>query len=477
MLKLIRDQFSGFKVARCFFLFLLASFHVHGQEQELLPFSKLSSPSNLGLWGISVRDIETGKELAGLNQNLSLTPASVQKLLTTAAAFSFLGSNFQFETRFYLTKSGADWFLMVDGGWDPSLGTNLFKGFEEKVLFDSLVSFLKRNKVERISGIYAVHDGKQQDLIPDSWPWGDVGNYYGASISRLSFNQNRVKLSFCTEATGQYATLVEVSPTQSKVSWESYVVSGPISSGDNAVIYAGLYQSERQILGSLPPNESSFGIWGSVAFPAFSALEQFRAGLQLRGIEFQKAVGWAPEELVAQSPNAIFIWKSAPMQFLVSHINQFSNNFMAEHLLVGIGQGNYYAGLDSVRNWLKGYGAHATLFYNDASGLSRSNGISPSEITDFLFQWSRESWYSPWLSTLAVSAESGTLTRFSTPNLKHSFAGKSGSMDQVKTYAGYLKCNSGKRNAVAIFVNALPGSLQSVVPSILKSMEEIQSQY
>ena len=100
---------------------------MHGQDvQDSSVYSEVSAPSNLGLWGISVRDMETGKELAGLNQGLSLTPASVQKLLTTAAAFSILGADFQFSTQFSLRQSGRDWFLLVEGGWDPSLGTNLF---------------------------------------------------------------------------------------------------------------------------------------------------------------------------------------------------------------------------------------------------------------------------------------------------------------------------------------------------------------
>lgn len=475
---LFRMLFYSICLSSCFFMFFLKSVSVHGQDvQDSSVYSEVSAPSNLGLWGISVRDMETGKELVGLNQGLSLTPASVQKLLTTAAAFSILGADFQFSTQFSLRQSGRDWFLLVEGGWDPSLGTNLFTGFDQKTLFDSLQHFLLKNNIHRISGIYALHHGRQQDIIPDSWPWVDLGNYFGASVSRLSYNQNRVKLSFCTEDPGLSATLIEVSPVQAGVSWESYVVSGPQSSGDNAFIYAGLYQAQRQIVGSLPPNEGSIAIQGSIAFPALTALEQLRMGLQLRGIECAKAVGWAPEELAAQVSAGSWDWKSVPLMRMASHINQYSNNFMAEHLLVAVGQGDYFAGRDSVRAWLKGQCADAGLFYDDGSGLSRSNGISTSNLTGLLSRWTRASWFSSWLSTLAVSGESGTLSGFTTSKLKQAFAGKSGSIGQVKTYAGYLRCTSGKRVAVAVFVNSVPGSLRSVVPAILNSLEGIQSQY
>jgi serine-type D-Ala-D-Ala carboxypeptidase/endopeptidase (penicillin-binding protein 4) len=437
----------------------------------------LSVPSSTGIWGISVRDMESGKELSGLNQQLSLTPASVQKMLTTAAAFSFLGSNFQFETKFYLTKSGRDWFLLVEGGWDPSFGSNLFKGFEQKSLFDSLVVFLLKNKVDRLSGVFAVHDGKQQDLIPDSWPWGDVGNYYGASVSKLSFNQNRLQLTFCTEEPGSPATLIQVSPWQSDVTWDSYVVSGLPKSGDNASIYGGLYQIKREVVGSLPPNKSEFSIQGSVAFPTISTLNQVRLGLILKGIQGLEQVGWATKELVEQPSESKMVWKSAPLSQLGSHINQISNNLMAEHLLAGIGQGSYLAGRDSVRNWLKRQALEPSLFYDDGSGLSRSNGISPHVLTQYLYLWSREAWFGKWIETLPVSGKTGTLSAFTTPKLKQSFQGKSGSIGQVKTYAGYMKCNSGKQVAIAVFVNAIPGSLRLVVPDILKTLEGIQSQY
>ena len=91
--------------------------------------SRLPLPSEHGFWGISVRDVSTGVELGSLNSALSFTPASVQKLLTTAAAFSLLGPDFCFKTRFFLSKSGNDTYLVVDGGWDPTLGSTLFKGY------------------------------------------------------------------------------------------------------------------------------------------------------------------------------------------------------------------------------------------------------------------------------------------------------------------------------------------------------------
>jgi len=437
----------------------------------------INTPSNTGIWGISVRDMDSGLEMAGLNQRLSLTPASVQKVLTTAAAFSILGSTFQFETRFYLTPSGAEWFLLVEGGWDPSFGTNLFKGFEQKAVFDSLHAFLLKNRVQQISGIYAIHNGKQQDLIPDSWPWGDVGNYYGASISKLSYNQNRLQLTYCTEEPGSPATLIQVSPWQPGISWDSYVVSGLPATGDKASIYGGLYQSTREILGSLPPNKTEFSIQGSIAFPTLTALDQLRLGLLNRGIHGLEHVGWASAELASQPSRSTMVWKSAPLGLLTAHINQISNNLMAEHLLVAVGKGNYFAGRDTVRNWLNLQTMDSSLFYEDGSGLSRSNGISTSLLTKYLYLWSSQPWFSKWLATLAVSGKTGTLTTFTTPKLKDSFTGKSGSIGQVKTYAGYLKCKSGKRVAVAVFVNAVPGSLRSMLPDILKTLEGIQSQY
>jgi D-alanyl-D-alanine carboxypeptidase/D-alanyl-D-alanine-endopeptidase (penicillin-binding protein 4) len=150
---------------------------------------------------------------------------------------------------------------------------------------------------------------------------------------------------------------------------------------------------------------------------------------------------------------------------------------MAEHMLVAIGQGDHLAGLEAVRTWLAQQQNDPSLFYDDGSGLSRSNGISPGLLTLYLSRFSQEPWAKAWMAGMPVSGESGTLINFSGSALKSKFQGKSGNLTQVKTYAGFLKAKSGRTLAVAVFVNRIPTSAPSLNSILLKTLEEIQRQY
>ena len=439
--------------------------------------SRLPLPSEHGFWGISVRDVSTGVELGSLNSALSFTPASVQKLLTTAAAFSLLGPDFCFKTRFFLSKSGNDTYLVVDGGWDPALGSTLFKGHFPSDLMKALSSFLAVHRVDSLAGMYVLPHPTSTDIIPDGWPWVDLGNYYGAPISKLSYNQNKIDLTFCSEAPGSSVTLISVNPPQSDVEWKHEVTADSKNLGDRVFIYGGPQQLLREAKGGLPPFRKEFTVKGSVAQPQNSALEQLRLGLWAKGIKGLYELGVAPQEMDLDSNSAAFIWKSPPLSALCSYINHYSHNIMAEHMLVAIGQGNYASGLEAVRTWLAQLQNNPSLFYDDGSGLSRSNGISPALLTLYLSRFSQEPWAKDWMAGIPVSGESGTLINFSSPGLKSKFQGKSGTLSQVKAYAGFLKAKSGRTLSVAVFVNRLPTSAPSPKPILLKTLEEIQRQY
>jgi D-alanyl-D-alanine carboxypeptidase/D-alanyl-D-alanine-endopeptidase (penicillin-binding protein 4) len=61
---------------------------------------------------------EDGKELVEQNADEPFVPASVTKVVTAWLAMEVLGSDYRFETRFYMDK---DRMLYVRGGGDPFL--------------------------------------------------------------------------------------------------------------------------------------------------------------------------------------------------------------------------------------------------------------------------------------------------------------------------------------------------------------------
>ena len=96
---------------------------------------------------ISVYDLTDNKPLYQRNEKLLLRPASNQKILTTAASYLFLGTDYKFTTSVYHTGEVKDSIcngdLFVVGGFDPDFTASDL---------DSLVLEIKRSGIKEING-------------------------------------------------------------------------------------------------------------------------------------------------------------------------------------------------------------------------------------------------------------------------------------------------------------------------------------
>ncbi len=113
-----------------FFLFLstvvFAQSPVEKQLQHILGQSDYQNASI----GVHVVEAETGKPVFEFNAEKLFTPASVLKVVTSAAALEILGPDYRFATRIGYTgkieNSVLKGDLIVWGGGDPSLGSEYF---------------------------------------------------------------------------------------------------------------------------------------------------------------------------------------------------------------------------------------------------------------------------------------------------------------------------------------------------------------
>src|SRR5258708_2294606 len=81
-----------------------------------------------GQWGIEVVNLETSEPLLQLNAQQLFIPASLTKLISSAAALHQLDSNFHFHTSVW--KAGD--VLVLKGGGDPTLkASDLFQFAQE----------------------------------------------------------------------------------------------------------------------------------------------------------------------------------------------------------------------------------------------------------------------------------------------------------------------------------------------------------
>ena len=94
------------------------------------------------------------------------------------------------------------------------------------------------------------------------------------------------------------------------------------------------------------------------------------------------------------------------------------------------------------------------LYLKDGSGLSRSNAISSKHFCNLLQEMYTSKNYTDFLSTLPLAGCSGTLSGVCKNQLGHGkIKAKSGTMNRVKSYSGYVDSASGKKIAFAIIVN------------------------
>ena len=165
--------------------------------------------------------------------------------------------------------------------------------------------------------------------------------------------------------------------------------------------------------------------------------------------------------------------KSAPLRAIVKETNFKSVNILAENLL----QNSYLASgsLIGQGEWAKKYledklGVNVTgMRLKDGSGLSHFNAVSAKQLVEVLLSMKD---IKAFTKSLPVAGESGTVRSFmKNAKINGSITCKSGSMQGVRSYAGYLKNTSGKQFSFAIVVNDADANEEKVK----KKIEELLS--
>lgn len=164
----------------------------------------------------------------------------------------------------------------------------------------------------------------------------------------------------------------------------------------------------------------------------------------------------------------ITAYQSPTLSDIMYYINQRSDNALAEAFLRMVGfQKNGDQTLESGRkvvvDHLKEIDFDTSgLNYMDGSGLSRSNLVTPISQVKFLTSLMNEKYYKTYFDSLPIGGQTGTLKKmFNTEGNGQVFA-KTGTLNKVKTLAGYMKTNSGKTLVFSLLINNYAGSVDQV---------------
>lgn len=436
--------------------------------------------------GVHISEMETGKVLYELNSDKMMIPASVLKLVTSAAALEMLGPDYRFRTRVgysgRIEKGILKGDLIVVGGGDPALGSEYFR---DHYFFPHFLELwaqkIKAAGISRIEGDLIV-DGSVYDTekIPPTWIWEDIGNYYGAGASALAIYDNLFRISFRSPAeAGKPAEIISMYPLVEGLEWKSEVLSSDINR-DQAYVFGSPEDNRRVVRGTIPKNRKSFTIKASNPFPESLLARDLLNTLSVNGVFLTGQTVF--DEVPAQQFRQIFSFESPPLKEIIKVLNVESVNLFAEHLVKQValektGAGSRETGLKLISEFWESKGLNTSqLLMEDGSGLSHFNAVSPEFLSRVLGYMAGSESSVPAFRTLLPSAGNGTLQSFSAGNFPaNSLQVKSGSMKRIRCYAGYIKPATGKDIVVVVFINHFSGTHARLVSEIEKLFVEIRN--
>lgn len=442
-----------------------------------------------GTLAVCVYNVTTGKEIYAHNAELSVTPASVQKLLTTGVGFARLGSDFRFTTKISMRgEIDRDGVLhgniYLTGGGDPLLGSYRYRQTTSDSLFGSWTMALKRKGIRRVDGrvCYNVSIFDEQPLH-DSWQWGDIGNYYAAGVSGLNFHENMYFVYFnAGKKLGYPATAVRTVPKNIDIHGTCEVTTAGENTGDQVTIYGSPTNKERLYRGTVPLGKNDFAVRGAMPNPARSCADLFSSYMRTHGIGVSSnsmQVYSTPDSL-----RQVVDYRSTSYYTIAQYTNLTSNNIYAESIFKYLGYekygiGSFENGSRVIMDYMKDKGiATGGVHVIDGSGLSRLNSITASFMCRYLSTMSKEPFYNEFLQSIAKTGENGTAKNL-LPNLPNNITVhvKTGTMDGVKAYAGYIIAANGQTLTFTIVSNGHDCSSQEAANKLNKILYKIATVY
>lgn len=430
--------------------------------------------------GFLVKDITNGKVVAHYQENTDRNPASVTKIITTASAMEMLTDTFRFKTNIEYCGTISDSILHGDlyirGGGDPTLGSAHAPVTCD--FFSEALIALQQKGIKQITG-HIVGDATvfREDGAPFHWLVEDIGSSYSPTPSGLNIQDNLLGIVISSDSTGISCTnctpftslmqpKIEMTQAPKEKSWRMTKTD---------------FSWNPTLRGNLPMDSKQY-IKTEMPEPALFLADSMRNMLLAAGIEVAleaTTTKWYKRDSIRDT---LFIHKSNTLKEIERVTNYKSNNLYAECIFLTLSK--QQDTIDPCVGWRsanviskywtsKGLEANR-IFQVDGSGLSMKNAISPKFMVDVLTYMHTSSKYQKqFLYTLPTAGRNGTVASFMKGTALDGKAFvKSGSMERVQNYAGYINAN-GKWYAFCIMVSNFTGVRKPLVKQIATLINEV----
>ena len=428
-----------------------------------------------------VIDSESKGVIASVNKNYRMTPASLSKIFTSSAALIQLGADYRFKTKIGFSNSKVingvlKGDVIITGGGDPTLGSKYFASTNPDAVFSKILSIIESKGIRSISGeLIVVSDYFSQPRYPSLRLWEDMSNYYGAPPAGLSFMDNTFTITL--ESPPKVNALCKITSVNPSCDIEiDCRVKASSLQKDSAYIYGVPGLKEWYIDGAIPAGRKEFKVKGAMPFP-----ERVFGHLL---IDYLKKNGVSIKELSFKSSgevgNVVSVGEviSPPLSSIIKVLNKRSVNLFADHLFLSMAKKSGTANWDNARKvvssfWESKIGAN-DIFLHDGSGLSPFNYCSPVDMVNVLVFMSEHKSGNVFKESLSISGIDGTLKRiWDSSETKGRIKGKSGYMNGVLGYAGYITTKSNRELVFCIIVNRFVRPVGDVRELIEKELTKI----
>lgn len=442
-----------------------------------------------GMMGVSIKSVTRDKVLVSYNARKSLAPASTLKLISSATALSTLGENYTYATQLNYSGQIADSVLtgdiIIKGSGDPSFGSwRIEKQMDYKTLFDNWIQKVKALGIKEIKGrVFADASLFEENTLPDTWIWTDMGNYYGAGAYGLNIHENLYYAVFKPSYYLGEAALVKTIPDLPYYQKNNKVLTDKPRTGDQVNIYSTPYQDILVMQGFVPAGDS-FSVKGSIPDPALFAAYYLQRKLVENGIKVQdsplSSLEVSRKKMTYQTPLQtmnIDVYSSPLLRELAKVCNHNSINLYAESFLKTFSVSTSFGNTtkDAIKGlkqiWLSKGVNLAGFNMKDGSGLSPSNSITADNMTDILKAMYSEKSFKAFYESIPVVGESGTVAHLGKKSKAvGNVRAKSGSIEGVRAYAGYFTAQNGELMCFSFMLNKYNSDFGSATKELEKLM-------
>lgn len=454
-----------------FVIYFFAFCFITGASSPLDAFLS-AEPLKSATVGILVVNNSKNDTIINFNSGKSLIPASLMKLVSTSTALELLDPNFKFATKIYTNSRSAQdgtlhGKLIINAAGDPTLASNYFE-IKPEMVFEVITQTLLQQNIHKIEGGIETNISIfDTQVIPPGWSWEDIGNYYAPPTYSLAFRDNTYEIHLKSGAPGSLVEVMNTTPEIKNLRLECFAIAAN-NNKDSAFVFGAPYAYNQYISGTIPCFQDDFVIKGSIPNPAEQFNNELAAYLNSKNIEV-KSLSTSRHPL-PQNSKLIKSLFSPSLHEIVTLTNKKSVNIYAEYMLKHLSlktshTANRENGIQfAVDFWRKQHVDVKYISIKDGSGLSPQNRLTPEFLVSLLDYMRNKSSNAPYfLGSLPISGVDGTLKKFleHTPLEKRVFA-KSGSMNGVKCYAGYVNAPSDDIYTFCIMVNNYVGASQDI---------------